>query len=177
MMTVPLYGQNARGRVALVDDEDYELVIQYRWFAWEFICVPGRRPAGPYALRNTRLNGRKSTQRLHRLLLHGVPRIDHEDGNGLNCQRANLRPASAELNAANARKGGNYAGRPASSQYKGVYWNRTRSKWHAQITVQGRRRFLGYFADERDAALAYDAAAYAAWGEFACPNFPGVQPG
>jgi hypothetical protein len=33
--TVPLHGKIAAGRVALVDDGDYELVVQHRWNAKE----------------------------------------------------------------------------------------------------------------------------------------------
>jgi len=31
MREIPLYGDKAAGRVALVDDADCELVMQYRW--------------------------------------------------------------------------------------------------------------------------------------------------
>lgn len=45
--------------------------------------------------------------------------------------------------------------------------------WHLYPTVVadgGRRRSLGYFADPKDAARAYDAAALEHWGEFAYVN-------
>src|SRR5258708_9050696 len=47
MRTVPLHGKKAAGRVAVVDDEDYELVSPYRWHVLEN-PRPGRIN-GPYA--------------------------------------------------------------------------------------------------------------------------------
>lgn len=60
------------------------------------------------------------------------------------------------------------------TRYKGIGRVRkgTRRRWYAQIAVAGRRRVVGYYDDEEQAARAYDAAALAAWGEFARLNFP-----
>ena len=58
------------------------------------------------------------------------------------------------------------------SKYKGVHFRRDRNTWRAEIAINGRKRNLGTFKDEADAARAYDAAAYATWGEFAYLNFP-----
>jgi hypothetical protein len=58
-----------------------------------------------------------------------------------------------------------------ASQYKGVSWDSSRGLWRAFIIVHKTSSFLGRFHDERDAALAYDAAARAAFGKFAFCNF------
>ncbi|MFZ0864635.1 MAG: AP2 domain-containing protein [Candidatus Sulfotelmatobacter sp.] len=58
------------------------------------------------------------------------------------------------------------------SQYKSVTWDSARGLWRAYITIRNTLKFLGRFYDERDAALAYDAAARATFGEFAFCNFP-----
>ena len=50
------------------------------------------------------------------------------------------------------------AGKPSSS-YRGVSWEKQRKKWHAQIKTSGKRQRLGFFVNELDAKLAYDAAA------------------
>ena len=164
MKTVPLYGKKAAGRVALVDDEDYELVMQYRWNVLE--AIRGDRGHGPYAVTN--IGGRKNRQVLlmHKLLT-GYPMTDHIDHDGLNNQRSNLRPATPLLNQRNKR--GNLVG---TSQFKGVCWASGEGKWLAQICIHGRRRFLGLFSSEEDAARAYDSAAREAFGEYACLNFP-----
>ena len=46
-----------------------------------------------------------------------------------------------------------------SSQHRGVHWNKASGKWEAQICVNGKRRHLGCFADEEQAAAAYREAA------------------
>lgn len=172
MMTVPLHGKKARGRVALVDDEDYDLVMQYRWHVHEVDRGPGRRPDGPYARTAFGPGGRQTFVRMHRLLMPGVKFIDHADGNGLNCQRHNLRPVTRQLNGANGRK---QVG-ATSSSFKGVGWYKAGRKWRAAIYISGRSRHLGYFPGDSNgeiaAARAYDVEALRVWGEFARLNFP-----
>ena len=97
----------------------------------------------------------------------GVPKADHEDGNGLNNQRGNLRPARGWRNNANSRKA---AGK--SSKYKGVTWAKDPQKWKATAQREGKVFNLGYFKDEVDAAQAYNLMAYELFGEFARFNVP-----
>jgi hypothetical protein len=40
------------------------------------------------------------------------------------------------------------------------------------LTINGRRKSFGYYADEIEAAKAYDVAALELFGEFAQLNFP-----
>jgi hypothetical protein len=47
-----------------------------------------------------------------------------------------------------------------------------RGKWRARIHAGGHPVHLGEFASAEDAATAYDVAAIAAFGEYACLNFP-----
>ncbi len=170
MRTVALHGKKAAGRVALVDDEDYDLVMQYRWNVLEH-QRPSGSMAGPYAF-SSRRRDRQVFTYMHRLILPGVPEVDHEDGNGLNNQRSNLRSATRPQNNANGSKHPTHAGMPTSSRFKGVSWHKAARKWTAQIADGGRQHYLGCFADEIEAALAYDAAACVAFGEFARLNFP-----
>lgn len=166
MKTVPLHGAKAAGRVALVDDEDYDLVMQYRWHVVGKPPTATTRGSGPYAQANCRDRADRSTILMHDLIM-GTVGIDHEDHDGLNNQRHNLRPATNAQNGANQRPQ-----RAARSQYKGVYWDNEKRKWYAQIGVDGRSRHLGYFYSEIEAAYAYDTEARLRFGEFACPNFP-----
>ena len=57
---VPLYGKNARGRVALVDEADFDLVMQYRWYVRE--TARPRRADGPYAYRLLQRNGKRTSR-------------------------------------------------------------------------------------------------------------------
>lgn len=167
MRTVTLGGRKANGRVAIVDDADYELVSRYTWHVHEQGRGPGRRPDGPYARTGVyRPSDQRTVMILMHVLITGIRTgIDHANGNGLDNRRENLRPAGQGLNTANGRP---QAGK--TSRFKGVR-RHPGGKWQARIGV-GQPIYLGQFDDEEDAARAYDAAAIAAWGEFARPNFP-----
>jgi hypothetical protein len=152
-----------QGFVALVDDDDYDRVSAFKWSAT-------KTKSNVYAVRKVRkTSGKTTAQLLHRFVL-GVthPRIDvdHGDHDGLNCQRSNLRLCVRGENNGNQKK------TRGASQYKGVSWDSGRGTWRACITIHNTSKYLGRFHDEHDAALAYDTAARAAFGEFAFCNFP-----
>jgi hypothetical protein len=146
------------GGSALVDDDDYDDLNRWRWY---------RHPRG-YAYRQTKIKGVRATVYMHRIIL-AAPKgigVDHIDGDTANNQRSNLRLATQSQNMANggARKNG-------SSRYKGVCRRTGETKWTAAIRKDGRSYQIGMFADEVDAARAYDAAAREMFGEFARVNF------
>ncbi len=150
------------GKVALVDDEDVLLVSQFKWHAQK-----GRHTF--YAVTDVRKeDGKWKAVKMHRLFLPDSKQVDHRDGNGLNNQRFNMRPATRSQNAANSRK-------PASgvtSQYRGVSFHKSSKKFAAQIETKNKNKHLGLFISEVDAARAYDDAALQHFGEFARLNFP-----
>jgi hypothetical protein len=157
----------SKGFVALIDDEDYKRVSAHKWSAT-------KTKTNVYGIRKIRREDSSTTsQLLHRFIM-GVtdPKldVDHEDHDGLNCQRYNLRVATRTQNNANRRKS------RGVSQYKGVSWDDGRSNWRVCIGVNGRNKHLGKFTHEVQAALAYDEAARAAFGEFAVCNFPPKMP-
>jgi hypothetical protein len=43
-----------------------------------------------------------------------------------------------------------------SSKYTGVYWVETVGKWRGQINIKGKKVYLGYFVDEKEAGEAYE---------------------
>jgi hypothetical protein len=59
-----------------------------------------------------------------------------------------------------------------ASRYRGVSWHPRQKKWHAELMVGGRLQPLGPFADEQEAARAYDTAVRRARGSSARLNFP-----
>jgi hypothetical protein len=167
---VPLVGVRAAGRVTFVDadDRDLEFVLARSWHIHEV-----RRGGGTlatYAATTRDISGRVIL--LHTFLT-GWRRVDHWNGDGLDNRRSvNLREAGPSQNGANAAKQASYGGRATSSRFKGVSWNKRDRVWQAKINSGGRLRHLGSFKNETAAALAYDAAALAEWGEFAWLNFP-----
>jgi AP2 domain. len=146
-----------RGLVALVDDADFEMVIAAgKWYA---------DPAGRhtfYARRRFSQGGSRLI-RLHTFLT-GWGYVDHINGDGLDNQRANLRPADASRNGANKRV--SYS---SASGFKGVTGNG--HGWQSSIRPGGRDVYLGTFATPQEAALAYDVAARHHYGDFARTNF------
>mgnify|MGYP003693895425 CR=1 FL=1 len=101
----------------------------------------------------------------------GVPGhvlIDHRNRNPLDNRKKNLRVADLSKNGMNARK--HRRGRP-TSKYKGVWWDKSRSKWAAMIRAYKKSILSGRFASEEEAARAYDQAAKKLHGEFALLNF------
>jgi hypothetical protein len=159
MKEIPL----TQGKVALIDDADFDLVNQYKW------CAHYNRKNGAcYAITNIREGGKYRLLRMH-VLLVGKGH-DHKDRNGLNNQRENLRPATAAQNQANH---GMY--RNNKSGYKGVFYKKDKRKWWAQIKFDGVAENLGYYDTAREAAEAYNEAARRIHGEFAVLNVLPIQ--
>lgn len=147
-----------QGKVALVDDDDYERVSQHRW------CTKKDRNTY-YATRCVYISGKETTQALHRFILNAPPKtqIDHRNGNGLDCRKENLRYCSHQQNCAN---------RPGLSKkhYKGV--RKIINRWQAELQANGKYVYIGSFRSPEQAARAYDAEARKRFGEFARTNFP-----
>ena len=79
--------------------------------------------------------------------------IDHIDGNKRNNAIANLRSVSKIENCQNLRiRADNTSGAT------GVIFHKSRSKWRAEIVVDQKYYFLGYFTDLEDAIVARKAA-------------------
>jgi hypothetical protein len=158
MREIPL----TKGKVALLDDADFGAVGGLRWYA-------NRLGDNWYAYRRVRTPDGGSQIRSMHSYLTGFREVDHRDHNGLNNQRANLREVTRSQNLMNQRPRG------GASQFKGVAWHNQACKWQAGIRIDGRRRYLGLYESEVDAALAYDRAAHELFGEYAHPNFPSTD--
>ena len=149
----------SRGKIALIDDCDLDLVSGYTWCAYK-----GHNTF--YAKTNVRrADGSRVVVRMHRLILGLTdPRVkvDHRDGNGLNNQRANMRACTDAQNGKNRQKNANN-----TSGYKGVTLRKRDGKWHTSIMANGKRKHLGYFSTPEAAYAAYCAAAKDLHGEYA----------
>lgn len=143
-----------RGKIALIDDADHDLVLQYTW------CAQRIRKRW-YAVTGT---GGQFVS-MHRVIMNASTgeQIDHRNGDGLDNRRENLRFCTSAQQAYN--KGPQPYKR--HSQFKGVTWAARSQKWKAQIMQDGVNYHLGLFDREEDAADAYRTAAIERFGEFA----------
>lgn len=148
-----------QGKFTVVDDQDYEFLNQWNWQS-----AYDPKLDGYYVHRTQHIgmfNGKKKqkTIGMHRQIMeHALGRkleryevIDHINNDPLDNRRENLRIASPRQNQQNQK-------RKTSSKYPGVYWSKQAKKWHAMIKLNGKKKHLGYFVEEREAAKAYEAA-------------------
>lgn len=144
------------GRYALVDNEDYELVSKYRWYA----TVKERQTN--YLSSN--ING--TTIMMHRLIM-GARKgqtLDHINHNGFDNRKENLRFCTQKQNCMNKSQ----ARKNNGIKYKGVY--HANGKFRVCIRSDGRTIHLGTYECQRDAAIIYNGAAMALFGEYANLN-------
>lgn len=163
MKLIPL----TRGKFAQVDDEDYEYLMQFKWYV-------NNQKGYWYVLRSIS----RGSISMHRFIMN-PPKdmvVDHIDHDTLNNQRSNLRICTRAQNNMNS----NAQKDRKSSKYKGVsikrakvkrsygYWEKT--YWVAFISINNKIKTIGLYPTERDAALAYNEAAKKHQGEFARLN-------
>jgi len=146
--------------VSIVDDEDYEKLKDIRW------GFDGRYAYTKKYFFNDDGEYKYKKFYLHRVIMNTPKGLDtdHINGNKLDNRRANLRIATRSQNNANQRK------TRGTSRYKGVCWFKQKSKWKAEIKLNGKRKHLGLFENEYDAAMAYNKAAKERFNSYAKLN-------
>ena len=152
-----------QGQVTQVDDEDFEYLNQFNWYA---LYDPGTKSF--YATRNCpRLFGKQKKIKMHRVIMNTPEdmQVDHINHDTLYNLRENLRNCTMTQNNRNRGKQADN-----TSGYKGV--SQSRKKWQAQIRVDGKDIHLHTYPTREEAARAYDEAAKMYHGDFAVLNFP-----
>ena len=160
-MNIPLHSKKYPGLFAVVDDGDYDLVSQYRWNPYW-----SKKAKTFYATASIKKNDKWVTMMMHRLILKpdNSESVDHRNHNGLINTRSNIRVVTHQQNMMNRQS------QIGSSRYKGVSWYKVYKKWIAYIKINGKLKYLGYYYNETDAALAYNEKAKELFGEYAYPN-------
>jgi hypothetical protein len=152
-VSVPL----SNGQFAFVDAADAGLVSDYSWSAHVrggAVAYTGGGRADPQFVY------------MHQLILPPKEGFvtDHVNRDTFDNRRGNLRYATKAQNGMNMDRGG---------AYKGI--TKRDDRWLAQITIDGKNKYIGSFPTEEAAAKAYDEAARAAFGEFARCSFGGRE--
>jgi hypothetical protein len=167
MKEIPL----TQGKVSLVDDQDYDELMKYKW------CADKVRTKW-YATRGVWEPLTKTTKklRMHQVILkdqytkhrHYTDHINHDT---LDNRRRNLRVCTNSENMRNCHKSHNTSG------YIGVVRDKKRGKWLAQIGFNWEHIFIGRYDNIVEAAKAVDKKARELFGEYALLNFPGGEHG
>ena len=145
----------------LVDPEDEWLLSSRDWV----VTNQSNSDRLHYVACGERIDGKYVMHLLHREILGATQGqiVDHVNGNGLDCRRANLRICSHAENMRNRRMHKNNR-----SGQKGVWKNGGR--YVATIHANNVKHYLGTFKTAEEAGRAYSIAAVRLHGEFARTN-------
>lgn len=153
------------GNLVIVDREDGNSISKHNWYC----------NCSGYAYRRDKHDGFRQLF-MHRIIANTPDELftDHINGDKLDNRKTNLRVATKKDNQGNRPK---YK-KDATSRFRGVCWHPAGTGyWKADArftdeTKSKRRKFLGLFKRETDAARAWDVWARAYYGEFAKLNLP-----
>ena len=159
-------GHTQKGEPFYFDKEDYDLIKKYVWYVGKDGYVVTHNP-------NYYKNQKDESKliRMHRLVLNLddiTLKVDHRDRKRNNNRKSNLRIATDLQNMQNQSKQRD----SKYSKYKGVCYHKDKKFWVDYINVNGKRKHLGCFQTEEEAAQEYIKAAQKYFGEFAC-----IEPG
>ena len=155
----------------IIDGRELRLQEDGKVYSYPFTDSIGRKIRGKFLSVYVNKGRRMASVQINRRVYPMVParvvaevmlpdwdeklHVDHRDGNPMNDRPCNLRMMTHAENqrAFKSKQNG------ASSIYRGVSRHKSTGKWHSQLTVNGKPLSIGLFANETDAAKAYDAAA------------------
>ena len=148
-----------QGKFALVDDNDFERLNQFKW------CAAGNNKNNYfYAIRTIA----KKNIGMHRVILNAVESIyhvDHIDGDTLNNQKSNLRLCTNSENRRNQK-----LNKKSTTGYKGVSIRKINNTYRSQIKFNSKTICIGHYKTAIEAAKAYNEKAKELHGEFARLN-------
>jgi hypothetical protein len=152
MREIPL----TKGKVAIVDDEDFDYLTQWKWFY-----------TNGYAARRFGPKKKRKIIYMHSFLTNPGDGLftDHINRNKLDNRKQNLRSCTRAQNSYNRK-----AGKNNISGYKGVHLKKD-GYFQANISINKKLLYLGRYKTAEAAAHAYDEMAKIIAGSFAYLNF------
>lgn len=140
-------GYTSKGEKFLFDKEDYYKIKKYTWY---FDSLGYLKAAN-------------EDLKMHRVVMNAQKGdiVDHIFHNKNDNRKAKLRIVTNSQNQMNK-----VISRNNTSKYKGISWHKTKSKWIAQIGVEGKLIYLGIFSDLQDAIRVRQDAEVKYFGEY-----------
>jgi len=150
----------SQGRVAIADDEDFKWLSKWKWY-YQRDKKTGyaKRIVGPRHQQQA-IRMHVAIMKRHKYWKRGKE-VDHINTCGCDNRKVNLRLATTGGQQANSGKPLNN-----TSGITGVYWKKDKGKWCAQIGVNGKKKYLGYFPNKKDAIDARRQAEIEHFGEY-----------
>ena len=133
-----------QGYQAIVDDEDYEFLSQFKWHY-----------NNGYAWITRRVGGKCTKITMHNLIIKSSLGnvVDHINKNPLDNRKENLREASYQLNRLN-------------SNQKNYSWHKLHNKYIVTVGKEGKSYHGGYFSTEEEAKIAAEELRNKLYPEF-----------
>lgn len=152
------------------------------------VALKGKPKSGDHTAKSVAARSGKPLSYEHRAkianALRGVPKHPDAIAKTSEANRGKKRSPEARARMSAAKKGKALSeshrarlveklrlAKPRSG-FKGVFFDKQRSKWYARISIDGTKTYLGRFDAAEEAAYAYDYAAYAAYKDACYLNFP-----
>ena len=138
MKEIICYSPKYGNQIALVDDNDFENVNQYRWGVKSYKL---KDDVNKFYAQCGKLK-----LLMHQFILKKAKKgcvIDHINGNSLDNRQNNLREATQTQQAQN---------KSSKNEYKGVSWQESNKKYQCHALGN----YIGLFDDEKSAAIEYD---------------------
>lgn len=126
---------NKSTRYAPIDLEDVEKIKDLRWYHCEGHCPKHVTKIKSIILSRYILG-----------ITNNDTLVDHKDGDWLNNRKSNLRIANKSTNAMNSKRRIDN-----NSGTRGISWSKEKKKWHVYITLNKKRKFIGYFSNRNEA--------------------------
>lgn len=145
---IPLGGKYGKGKFAIIDEEDYNIISKYGWF-YHPNNWPDTKEGYACATKRENITNKPKTLRMHKLILN-CPKgmeIDHINRNKLDNRKCNLRICTKSENRHNVGVRSN-----STSGIKGISFHKLTNKWQARIQINKKRITIGLF-DNKNIAL------------------------
>ncbi len=145
----------SNGLLTTIDDNDYDIVSQYHWYAHKLRYTS-------YVRCDVWTHNKSKHLYMHRMILNAPvgAEVDHINFDGLDNRRCNLRLCNHQEQTRHTRR---------SQGTRGTSWSKSHNKWRAYIFYEKKQHFLGYFKERSDAIIAYQIAAIKQFGQFVPP--------